>query len=245
MRTPDVVVEAETVAELEMVAELDEARWGSMIACRPEGVVFDCDGLLVDTEPCWTVAESAVFADRGLPYGTTEKALFIGKSVPATVELMAGFFGEVGNDDAIRAAVLGMVGDVISDQAEPMPGAIELVRALSGRTPIGVASNSPRVILDITLERAGLTGAFGAVIAADEVPIPKPAPDLYLAACRLLRADPAASIAFEDTRVGAAAARAAGMRVIGVPSLDPKGFPAELVLASLTDPRLLAWARSL
>ena len=139
----------------------------ALFASRPEGVVFDCDGLLVDTEPCWTVAESAVFAARGLPYGTKEKALFIGKSVPATVELMAGLFGEVGNDDAIYAEVMGTVGDVILGQAEPMPGALELVRALSGRMPIGVASNSPRVILDITLQRAGLTGAFGAVIAAD------------------------------------------------------------------------------
>ena len=211
----------------------------------PAGVVFDCDGLLVDTEPCWTVAESAVFAARGLPYGPKEKSLFIGKSVPATVELMAGFFGEVGNDDAIRDEVMSTVGDVISRQAEPMPGAIDLVRALSGRTPIGVASNSPRAILDIALERAGLTGAFGAVIAADEVPVPKPAPDLYLAACRLLGADPSASVAFEDTWTGAVAARAAGMWVVGVPSLEPDGFPADLVLGSLSDPRLLAWASSL
>lgn len=212
---------------------------------RPDGVVFDCDGLLVDTEPCWTVAESAVFADRGLPFGTAEKALLIGKSVPATVELMAELFGEVGNDVAIMADVMGMVGEVIIGQAEPMPGAIELVRALSGRIPLGVASNSPRVILNITLECAGLTGAFGAVIAADEVPVAKPAPDLYLAACRLLGVDPPASLAFEDTWTGAAAARAAGMRVVGVPSLEAEGFPAEVVLASLTDPRLSAWAHSL
>jgi HAD superfamily hydrolase (TIGR01509 family) len=213
-----------------------------LLASRPDGVVFDCDGLLVDTEPCWTVAESAVFASRGLPYGPAEKALFIGKSVPATVELMAAYFGEVGNDEAIREEVMSTIGDVIGGQAEPMPGALELVRAFSGRTPIGVASNSPRVILDIALQRAGLTGAFGAVIAADEVPVGKPAPDLYLAACRLLGADPSASVAFEDTRTGAAAARAAGMWVVGVPSLEPDGFPADLVLESLTDPRLLAWA---
>jgi len=203
------------------------------------------DGLLVDTEPCWTVAESAVFAARGLPYGDVEKALFIGKSVPATVALMAGFFGEVGNDEAIREEVMSTVGDVVASQAVPMPGAIELVRALTARTPIGVASNSPRVILDIALERAGLTGAFGAVIAADEVAVPKPAPDLYLAACRLLGARPSASIAFEDSWTGAEAARAAGMWVVGVPSLDPEGFPADLVLTSLTDPRLLAWAQAL
>ena len=225
---------------MRMPEDLVAERHGALGLRRPAAIVFDCDGLLVDTEPCWTVAESAVFAARGLPYGPAEKALFIGKSVPATVELMAGFFGEVGNDEAICAEVMSTVGDVIDGQAEPMPGALELVRALSGRMPIGVASNSPRRILDITLRRAGLTGVFGAVIAADEVPIPKPAPDLYLAACRLLDADPLASIAFEDTWTGAA-----GMRVVGVPSLDPDGFPAELVLETLADPRLLAWAQSL
>ncbi|MCC6498168.1 MAG: HAD-IA family hydrolase, partial [Propionibacteriaceae bacterium] len=73
----------------------------------------------------------------------------------------------------------------------------------------------------------------------------KPAADLYLAACRLLGADPGASIAFEDTETGVAAARAAGMLVVGVPTLSPEGFPADLVVSSLADPRLLAWARSL
>ncbi len=227
--------------EARLAAELDKALGGKC----PAAIVFDCDGLLVDTEPCWTVAESAVFASRGLPYGPSEKVMFIGKSVPATVELMAGLFGEVGNDEAIYAEVMGTVGEVIIGQAEPMPGASELVRVLSGRMPLGVASNSPRVILDITLRRAGLTHAFGAVIAADEVPVPKPAPDLYLAACRLLGADPRASVAFEDTWTGAAAARAAGMRVVGVPSLEPDGFPADLVLETLADPRLVAWATSL
>ena len=211
----------------------------------PDGVVFDCDGLLVDTEPCWTVAESAVFAARGLEYGLQEKALFIGKSVPATVALMAELFGEAGNEAAIQEEVLGQVGAVIADAATPLPGAIELVRLLGAKLPIGVASNSPRAILDIALERAGLTGAFGAVIAADEVPVPKPAPDLYLAACRMLGASPSASVAFEDTWTGAAAARAAGMWVVGVPSLEPEAFPADLVLETLADPRLRAWAKSL
>lgn len=191
------------------------------------------------------MAESAAFAVRGLPYGPAEKALFIGKSVPATVELMSDIFGEAGNDEAIRAEVMGLVGEVIAGRAEPMPGAIELVRMLACRTPIGVASNSPRVILDIALRRAGLSDAFGAVIAADEVPTPKPAADLYLAACRLLGVDPTASVAFEDTVTGVAAARAAGMFVVGVPSLEPAGFPSDIVLTSLADDRLVVWASSL
>ena len=81
------------------------------------------------------------------------------------------------------------------------------------------------------------------MVAADEVPIPKPAPDLYLAGVPAARrASGCECVAFEDTGTGAAAARAAGMLVVGVPSLEPDGFPADVVLASLADPRLLAWA---
>jgi HAD superfamily hydrolase (TIGR01509 family) len=208
-------------------------------------VVFDCDGLLVDTEPCWTVAETAVFAARGLPYGAAEKARFIGKSVSATVALMAEMFGEAGNEDSIRGEVLSSIAEVIGSQAEPMPGAIELVAVLSRRIPVAVASNSPRLVLDLALQRAGLTGAFGAVVAADEVTHPKPAPDLYLQACRLLGVEASDSIAFEDTGTGAAAASAAGMHVIAVPSPEAHPFAADGVFASLADPALLAWASSL
>lgn len=212
---------------------------------RPAGIVFDCDGLLVDTEPCWTVGETAVFAARGLPYGPEEKARFIGLSVPATSALMAEIFGEVGSEDAITEHVLGMVADVIAAQAEPMPGAVELVRTLAGKVPIAVASNSPRRLLDLSLARAGLTGIPDAVVAADEVTHGKPAPDLYLTACAALGVDPADSVAFEDTVTGVTSARAAGMAVVGVPSLNPDGFPADLVLETLADPDLLAWARAL
>lgn len=212
---------------------------------RPAGVVFDCDGLLVDTEPCWTVAETAVFAVRGLPYGAVEKADFIGKSVAATVTLMAERFGEVGNEDGIRVELLGSIAAAIAGQAEPMPGAIELVGVLTGKLPVAVASNSPRLVLDLALARAGLTGAFGAVVAADEVARPKPAPDLYLRACELLGVDASASVAFEDTGTGAAAASAAGLHVVGVPSPEAHPFPADGVFASLADPGLLAWARAL
>lgn len=216
-----------------------------LIAVRPAGVVFDCDGLLMDTEPCWTVAESAVFAARGLPYGPAEKARFIGKSVPATVELIAHVFGEVGNEAAIESEVLGMIEDVIADMAEPMPGALELVAALRSRVPVAVASNSPRAVLDVALARAGLGDAFGAIVAADEVAVPKPGPDLYLAACAGLGVAASDSVAFEDTLTGLTAAHAAGMFVVGVPSLDHPDFPADAVFGSLAEPDLVAWAASL
>ncbi len=228
----------------------EEADWGELVSgvlatLRPAGVVFDCDGLLMDTERCWTAAETALFATRGLPYGAEEKGRFIGRSVSASALLMAEIFGEPGSEAAIEAEVLARVEEVLLREAEPMPGAIELVDLLRPRVPIAVASNSPRAVLDVTLTRAGLTGTFGAVVAADEVPVPKPGPDLYLAACALLGVPASRCLAFEDTTTGVSAARAAGMAVIAVPPPEHPAVGADLVLDSLAHPALVAWAASL
>lgn len=242
MADPKAVIEPRAVAEPKAVAELDEA---PLLSGRPAAVVFDCDGLLVDTEPSWTVAESAVFATRGLTYDAAQKQIFLGRSVPDTVALMAELFGETGNEALIYTELMGVVGEVISAQASAMPGAVELVNLLRRQeVPIGVASNSPHELVELSLAKAGLTGAFGVIMAADEVAAPKPAADLYLAACAGLGADPAASLAFEDSATGVIAARAAGMTVVGVPTLAAD-LPADLVLPSLADDRLLAWAHSL
>jgi HAD superfamily hydrolase (TIGR01509 family) len=103
---------------------------------------------------------------------------------------------------------------------------------------LGVASNSPGVLLRAVLAAAGVEGAFDAVVAADEVPRSKPAPDVYLAACRLLGAAPAQAVALEDSPTGVAAARAAGMYVIGVPFLPDTALEADLIADSLASPRV-------
>lgn len=124
--------------------------------------------------------------------------------------------------------------------AEPRPGAGELVAALRGRTPIGVASNSPESFVRAALEAAGLSGAFAAVVTADQVAEAKPAPDTYLEACRRLRAAPSRSVALEDSPTGVAAARAAGLYVVGVPSLPGVVLDADLVASSLADQAVAA-----
>jgi HAD superfamily hydrolase (TIGR01509 family) len=126
--------------------------------------------------------------------------------------------------------------------APPMPGASALVAALRERgVPVGLASNSPRVFVDRALGVAGMLDAFDVTVAGDEVPLPKPAPDSYLAAADALGADPTACVALEDSNTGVAAARAAGMYVIGVPSFPGVELPdAHLVAASLEDPAVLA-----
>jgi beta-phosphoglucomutase-like phosphatase (HAD superfamily) len=147
---------------------------------QPGAVVFDCDGLLMDTEPCWTVAETELFARRGLPFGAEQKALVIGKPVPAAAETLADLFGEPGAGRHIAAELLDLVTMVVGRAAKAMPGAHVLVESAAAAVPVAVASNSPRALLEAALLRGGFAGTFPVSIAADEIAEPKPAPDMYL-----------------------------------------------------------------
>lgn len=209
----------------------------------PTAVVFDCDGLLMDTETCWTVAETAVFARRGLGFGPEEKALLLGKSVPDAGLLLANRFNEPQSAEAIVEELLGLVEGVIAEQARPLPGALEIVQALHGVLPMAVASNSSRRLLDLALARGGFSDLLPQTIAADEVESPKPAPDLYLRACEMLGAHPHATVAFEDSATGVKSARAAGLKIVGVPSLAHVPLPVDIVFPSLSDPTLWTYVR--
>lgn len=212
----------------------------TLFGWRPAAVVFDCDGLLMDTEPCWTVAETELFARRGLSFGLDEKALVIGKSLAESCALVADLFGEPGGAEAIADELLALVTEVVAARAEAMPGAKDLVEqvALAG-LPVAVASNSPRSLLDVALARGGFT--FDVSVTADEVARPKPAPDIYRHACALLGVAPQDTLAFEDSMTGLRSARAAGIRVVGVPTLRHEEFPADHVVVSLRDADLLTW----
>jgi HAD superfamily hydrolase (TIGR01509 family) len=215
----------------------------ALYSWQPQAVVFDCDGLLMDTEPCWTVAETELFARRGLPFGLEQKAFVIGKSLPAAAAGLAELFGAPGAGSDIAAELLELVAEVVGSSALAMPGARSVVDAAAAAVPIAVASNSPRALLEAALVRGGFTGTFPVSIAADEIDRPKPAPDMYLRACELLRVAPADTLAFEDSMTGLRSARAAGLRVVGVPTLRDGEFPADLVVDSLQDGGLVAWVR--
>lgn len=117
-----------------------------------------------------------------------------------------------------------------------MPGAAVLVAALRERRPIAVVSNSPREVVLAMLAQAGFADVFDLVICGDEVAEPKPAPYLYLRACALLDGNPADAIALEDSSTGVASARAAGVYVIGIPSLTTSRLDADLLAPSLEHP---------
>ncbi len=211
---------------------------------RPAAVVFDCDGLLVDTEPSWSVAEAQLFARRGLPFGPDQKALVIGKSIPQACADMAILFNEPESAHALAIELFELVEGAVAANAVPMPGALDVVQAVAAHVPIAVASNSSRQLLDSALRCAGFAESFETSVAADEVAQPKPAPDLYQAACAALHFLPNECLAFEDSLTGLRSAQAAGCRTVGVPTLTHADFPADIVVASLDDERLNEWIAS-
>ena len=144
-----------------------------------------------------------------------------------------------GRAELLGNELLELVERRLLEEATAFPGAEELVVELKDRLPIAVASNTPQRLVRGALACAGLERYFDVIVTADQVAEPKPSPDVYLLACELLDVVPSRSIALEDSPTGVAAARAAGMFVIGIPS-----FPgilldeADLVGASLADARV-------
>ena len=202
----------------------------------PAAVVFDCDGLLLDTEDCWTRAETELFARHGRVFTPAHKRLLLGKAGDPAAAILADALGQPGRGQALTVELLELALTEVARGAAPRPGAAELVEELRGGVPLGLASNSPRAMVDLALEAAGLAGAFEVVLGGDEVANPKPAPDIYAAACERLDASPARAVALEDSPTGVAAAMAAGMYVIAVPSLPGLLLRAPLIASSLSQP---------
>jgi HAD superfamily hydrolase (TIGR01509 family) len=208
-----------------------------------DAVVLDCDGLLVETESGWTRAETAIFAENGFGFGPAEKQLLIGGTLEAGGAAMAEHFGKPGTGPELAERLADLVWKELGAGAPALPGARDLVCRLRDRgIPFAVASNSPRRFVDAALRSAGLGGLFAVVVTADDVDHAKPAPDLYLRACADLAAEPARSVAFEDSRTGIASARAGGLFVVGVPSVPGSTLDADALYGSLADPDLQSWA---
>lgn len=200
--------------------------------------MFDCDGLLLETESRWTLAEQTLCDRWGVPFSTELKRRLLGTHLDRAGTTLAEWFGQPPDQGPAQAAALiAAYRDAVDEHGvEPMPGALDLVAGLAGRLPVAVASNTNiadtlRVLTRSTLPHE----AFDSIVCAGGDIAPKPAPDVYLAACAALGAEPARTIAFEDSPVGADAARAAGLFVIGVPSTPGSEPVADLLIASLAD----------
>jgi HAD superfamily hydrolase (TIGR01509 family) len=194
------------------------------------------DGLLLETEHAWTVAETELFARYGKPFGLDEKRALLGNAGDAIARILERMLEQPGRGRELSEEVLALVlAEVRRTGAAPRPGAAELVGELRGRIALGMASNSPRALVDLALGASGLADGWGATISGDEVAQLKPAPDIYLEACRRLGARPEETVGLEDSPTGVASARAAGLFVVGVPSIAGVSLEADLVAGSLAD----------
>jgi len=205
----------------------------------PQAVIFDNDGLLLDTEDAWTRAEETLFARRSREFTLDHKRSLIGSARAAAAKKLEAMLDQTGEGEALMDELHELVMEEALAGVAPRPGALDLLERLRGAgVPSAVASNSQRAFVERTLAGAGLLdGRFQAVVSAEDVEHPKPAPDIYLEACRRLGAKPGRCVALEDSPTGVAAAVAAGMYVIGVPYFTGAQLPrCHLLAASLADP---------
>ena len=198
-------------------------------------VLFDNDGLTLDTEPAWTRAEIALFARHGETFTADHKRDLLGTAPADAAVKLERMLGRPG--DELNAELYELVLEEVAAGVEPMPGAVALLAALrAAGIPVGLVSNSRRGFVERGLRTAGLEGAFAVIVTAEEVARPKPAPDAYVAAAVALGAAPSQGAVLEDSPTGLAAGRAAGALTIGVPSFPGVTLDADVVASSLEDP---------
>lgn len=188
----------------------------------PDAVIFDNDGLLLDTESVWTRAERDIFERREVEFSSAHKRELVGTSAEECGRLLEQRLNEPGRALDLIEELNELVIVELEHGVEAMVGARELLHRLKERgTPIGLVSNSPLRFVQRSLEIVGFHDRFDVVLSAHEVAAPKPSPDPYLEACRRLGVDPTpAVIVLEDSPTGVAAGRAAGLTVIGIPSVE-------------------------
>ena len=206
---------------------------------RYRAVIFDMDGLLLDTETLWHEAEVELFRRHGGEFTWDDKMAVIGTSYDVTARYFADRLGRPRSEGgALVTEMIELMHDRVRDAVEARPGAVELVdglRALDG-VRLGLASNSPRPLVDTALASAGLTDVFEAIVTSDDVAHAKPAPDIYLLVCERLDVPPSEALALEDSASGVAAAKAAGLTCIGVPQFaETDVSAADSVIASLEE----------
>jgi HAD superfamily hydrolase (TIGR01509 family) len=198
-----------------------------------EAVIFDLDGVLVDSESVWDAARRAVVADnRGTWTGSATRAMQ-GMSSPEWSRYLRDELGVGLEPEEISRRVVERVLAAYEREVPLLPGAVDAVRQLAGRWPLGLASSANRPVIDAVLRSAGLTDCFTVTVSGDEVARGKPSPDVYLEAARKLDVDPVRAAAVEDSTNGLRAGAAAGMLVIAVPNREFPPADDALALASL------------
>jgi HAD superfamily hydrolase (TIGR01509 family) len=205
-----------------------------------EAVVFDMDGVLIDSEPVWERVRRKFVADHGGRWAQDAQDRMMGMSTAEWSTYLSEDFGLRLPPARVARLVIAAMAAEYQAHLPLLPGAVEAVRSLSARWPLAVASSAPKSLIEAVLDASGLRPAFSAAVSSEEVTRGKPAPDVYLEATKRLGVPPASCAAVEDSSNGLRSAAAAGLTVIAVPR--PEYPPAEdalrlarLVVDSLTE----------
>jgi HAD superfamily hydrolase (TIGR01509 family) len=189
-----------------------------------EAVVFDLDGVLLDSEHLWDETREQLAKERGGRWHDRAQRDMMGMSSREWSRYMHETIGLPEPPEEINREVVERLAAAYRERLPAIPGAREAVERLAARWPLGLASSSNRELIDLALELLGVRHLFKATVSSEEVARGKPAPDVYLEAARRLGVDPAHAAAIEDSHNGILAAKAAGMRVIAIPN---RHFPPD------------------
>ena len=187
-------------------------------AIMPEAVVFDMDGVFLDSKQLWNQAKQELVRDSGGHWQEDAPTGMMGMSSPEWSRYMHDELGVPLDVEEINHEVVRRIEELYREHLPLLPGAVEVVRTLHRRWPIALASSANREIIDFALDAAGLAGEFSTTVSSEEVQRGKPAPDVYLEAARRLGIAPERCVAIEDSSNGLRSAVAAGMAVIAVPN---------------------------
>ncbi len=201
-----------------------------------QAVLFDMDGLFVDTEHAWFAAERLVMAELGAAWADSDAEAMVGGPLDRVARYMVDRAGGQGDPERVQQLLVDTMADLLEAGADHRPGADELLEDLvTSGIPCALVSSSPRVLVDAVLDSVG-GDRFVFTIAGDEVERTKPFPDPYLEALRRLDVDPSSCVVLEDSPTGVAAGEAAGCLVVAVPFAVPIAEgPGRVVVESLAD----------
>lgn len=195
-------------------------------------VVFDLDGVLIDSEPGWEEVRRAYVAEKGGRWQPDTQRRLMGMSTPEWAGYLSGELGVRAAPEEVAYDVIERMERRYAEAVPLLPGAVAAVRRTAGRWPLGLASSSPRALIDVVLGRTGLDRHFKVTVSTEEVEQGKPAPDCYLAVAAQLDLVPGECVAIEDSSNGLRAAHAAGMRVVAVPRPEYPPEPDALAAAT-------------
>jgi len=183
-----------------------------------EAVVFDLDGVLLQSEEVWDAVRERYVREAGGRYDEEVQRAMMGMSAPEWSRYLHEE-AEVRQDpEDINRAVVERMLEAYGRELPLLPGAVEAVRRTAESFPLGLASSSNREIFEAVLDLAGIADCFGATVSSEEVARGKPAPDVYLEAARRLGVEPECCTAVEDSHAGIRSAKSAGMRVVAIPN---------------------------